>query len=262
MPIPPEIERLLEVSRQREEKKARRREKIDEFWDRMRGVFGEKMPVFIPSAVTIEMNGQKPSRKPVIEWKGVGQELVNDAYWKRRMDEAIAQEKQDGCIQVKLGYHSYHLCTLDVDADELVEPVRDAMPFLKETFSTYGSKGRTYWFWMEGEYPDYKKQILCRGYSYERDEKGNLKVLKIEFLSDGHLCTIWGTHYKTAEPYRQFRDKVITLTFADIEAGVAEIEDAEWAVKNTDGADYNFGASILSRMPGWLRILNRKRNRG
>jgi len=255
MALPPEVERVIAAGKLQEAKRARRQERIDEFWDEMRSVFGEKMPVFIPSAVTIETDLQKPSRKPVIEWARVGQELVNDVYWKKCMDEAITQEKRDGCVQVKLGFHSYHLCALDIDANELVKVVLDAMPFLKETFSTLGSKGRTYWFFMEEEYPDRKKQIHCRGYTNALDEKGNPKVLKIEFLTEGCLCTIWGMHWKSAEPYQHWGTKVITLKFSDIEEGVAKIEDADWAVKNEDGADYDFASTILKGMPGWLRIL-------
>lgn len=227
MSISEDIERVVAAGKRQEARRARRCKKVNEFWDEMKSVFSEKMPLFIPSIVDTE----KHTRKPMMSWGKADLTLMDDWKWKKNMEDALIEDKKDGCIQVKMGLVSYNLCALDVDADELVEVVLEAMPFLKKTFSTLGSKGRTYWFYMKGEYPLHKKQIHCHGYTSKVDEKGNPLVLKIEFLTAGCLCTIWGTHYKVVEPYRQYGSKVITIEFADIEKGVAKIEDATWASK-------------------------------
>ena len=182
MTIAEDIEKVVAAGKRQDARRARRRKKVDAFWDWARAVFGEKMPLFIPSVVDTE----KHTRQPMVKWRHVDRSLMDDPYWRKCMEDALTEDKKDGCIQVKLGVCSFHLCVLDVDADELVEPVLEAMPFLRETLSSLGSKGRHFWFYMEGDYPQHKKQIVCEGFT-------------IEFLTEHSLCTIWGTHYKVAE---------------------------------------------------------------
>jgi hypothetical protein len=71
--------------------------------------------------------------------------------------------------------------------------------------------------YMEGNYPQKKKQIVYRN-----------TFSPIEFLTEGNLCTIWGTHYKTGEPYQCVHiAPPITFKFEDLKLPVG----GEWKAK-------------------------------
>src|ERR1700730_8445285 len=191
-------------------------------------ILGDQLPVVIPSVVKVDY--EKGIRKPLTKWSKVDRSLMHEYGWKQRMIDALTEEKDDGCIQVKLGPQSFHLCVLDVDADELVELVLEAMPVLGETLQTRGSKGRHFWFYLVGDYPKHKKQIICQGFT-------------IEFLTEHSLCTIHGTHYKTGEPYQVINEATpITLKFEDIKPPA----DGEWKAKaSNNGAGTKFSRSHM-----------------
>ena len=220
MTISSDVEKFLAAGKRHQQTGERRRRKFAEFTEWAQDVFGEQLPLFIPSVVDCK----KGTRTPIVKWKQADRSLMEDNYWLRCMEDALTEEKEDGCIQVKLGEQSFHLCVLDVDADELVEPLLEVVPALRETLQTRGSKGRHFWVYMEGDYPRHKKQIIRDG-------------LTIEFLTEGNLCTIWGTHYKTGEPYQVLHDTApITLKFQDIKPPAG----GEWKAKaSTNGAGTN-----------------------
>src|SRR5271166_6463945 len=114
MALPPEVERVIAAGKRQEAQRARRREKIDEFMNWAREIFGEKLPFFIPSFVDTE----KHIRQPYVKWKHADRSMMDDRYWRKCMEDALTEDKKDGCIQVKLGPQSFNLCSLDIDADE------------------------------------------------------------------------------------------------------------------------------------------------
>src|SRR6266436_670292 len=158
--------------------------KLYEFLDLMGEIFGDKLPILIPTAVNLE----ECTRIPIVKWKSITQNIQGEEriVWMRKLEQAVCG---GGCVQIRLGSHSYNLCLLDIDHDDLVEPLLQANPILQTTLQTYGSKGRHIWFFAEGDYPVKKKRILC-------DEK------VLELLTENSLCTIWGTHYKTGQQYQ------------------------------------------------------------
>jgi hypothetical protein len=194
------LENLSAAVERQEQKRARRnrqKDQVNKFLDWVKEIFSDRMPFLVPSFVEVE----RKIRKPVVKWRHVHRNSMNEDYWLRCLHDALTEE---GCVQVKLGPESFDLCALDVDADELVTPTLDAMPFLANTLQTYGSKGCTFWFFIEGDYPKHKKVIECAGY-------------KIEFLTERCLSTIWGTHYATGESYQRINDvPPISIRFEDI----------------------------------------------
>jgi putative DNA primase/helicase len=213
------VEDFLAVGQRHEQRWLLRQRKFSEFMDWANGIFDKgRLPLFIPGAVDCA----NQTRIPTVQWKDADRSLMEDEYWLQRMADALTE---GGCIQVRLGDRSFHLCVLDVDHDDLVEPLLEANPTLHETLQTRGSKGRHFWFYADhkfpGDYPRKKQQIICNG-------------LTIEFLTEGNLCTIWGTHYKTGEPY-QVPNKAtpIVLKFEDLKLPVG----GEWKAKAaTNGA--------------------------
>src|SRR5258708_121922 len=137
MAIADDMQRVTAARKRQEKQKTPRQKKIDQFCDCEKEGFGEdKRPFFIPSFVDVKKN----IRQPTVKWGKADRDMMDDWFWKKKMEEALTEDEKDGCIQVKMGPHSFNLCSLDVDADELVEPVLDAMPFLRETLSTFGKK--------------------------------------------------------------------------------------------------------------------------
>ena len=164
--------------------------KFSEFTNLMEEIFPDELPVLVPTTVNLE----EGTRIPKMAWKPLHKHMADEAItvWLEKMQEAVCG---GGCVQVRMGGHSSNLCSLDVDHDDLVEPLLEANPVLQGTLQTRGSKGRTFWFYAEGEYPQ-KKQRIFQG---EQTEKN---PYKIEFLTEGNLCTIWGTHYKNGQQYQ------------------------------------------------------------
>jgi excisionase family DNA binding protein len=64
MSISEDIERVVAGEKLRQERRDRRRKKVDTFMDWARQIFGEKIPLFIPSVVDTE----KHTRQPMVKW--------------------------------------------------------------------------------------------------------------------------------------------------------------------------------------------------
>ena len=143
------IEEFLAAGKRQQQKQERRKAKVEkfdtaskEFFNAMKEIFGEKMPFFIPSKVTVHKDKSKCDRIRPIKWKNLDPaETMEGDFWKVCMYDALTEEEHDGCIQIKLGPDSHHLRTINVDADELVQPVLDAFPELAKTLQVLGSKG-------------------------------------------------------------------------------------------------------------------------
>jgi hypothetical protein len=65
MSIFEDIERVVAGEKLRQERRDRRRKKVDTFMDWAREIFGEKVPLFIPSVV----DTAKHTRQPMVKWK-------------------------------------------------------------------------------------------------------------------------------------------------------------------------------------------------
>jgi hypothetical protein len=65
MAISEDIERVVAGEKLRQERRDRRRKKVDTFMDWARQIFGEKVPLFIPSVV----DTAKHTRQPMVKWK-------------------------------------------------------------------------------------------------------------------------------------------------------------------------------------------------
>lgn len=169
---------------------ALQRMRFSEFLSLMGEIFLDELPVLVPTTVNVE----EGTRIPKMAWKPLHKHMADEeiAVWLQKMEEAVCG---GGCVQVRMGKHSSNLCSLDVDHDNLVEPLLEANPVLLTTLQTRGSKGRTFWFYAEGEYPQ-KKQRIFRGEQTEKNPN------KIEYLTEGNLCTVWGTHYKNGQQYQ------------------------------------------------------------
>src|SRR5208282_3102098 len=127
------------------------RAKVYAFLDLMGEIFGDELPVLVPSAVSVAEH----LRVPTVKW--TSPDPYNN-FWLEKLEQAVCCE---GCVQIRLGSHSNNLCCLDVDHNDLVEPFLAANPILHTTLQTFGSKGRHFWFYAEGDYPQRKKLIVC-----------------------------------------------------------------------------------------------------
>ena len=58
-----------------------------------------------------------------------------------------------GNIGVLLGKPSSGLCSIDIDADDQLEPFLDLNPKLRESFRTRGARGANVWVQVLGPYP-------------------------------------------------------------------------------------------------------------
>jgi putative DNA primase/helicase len=195
--------------------------KLFEFFNTMEEIFGKELPLFVPANVNLA----EGTRIPTVKWGALHQGIRSEELdtWMEKLETALWN---NGCVQVRLGERSSNLCTLDVDHDSLVEPLLQANPILATTLQTYGSKGRTFWFYAEGDYPRKRKRIISEGHDDQgrligRDDTcpcGSKEKYKecceqvIEFLTDNTLCTIYGTHYRTGQQY-QIVHKVKPITF-------------------------------------------------
>jgi putative DNA primase/helicase len=230
------------------------------FLDSMTEIFGEELPFFIPTAVNLE----EGTRIPTVKWGSLHQ---NNLHGKEETDYLYKLEQavcgDGGCIQVRLGGCSHNLCVLDVDTDNLVQPLLQANPILHNTLQTFGSKGRSFWFYAEGDYPRKKKRIIRDG-TVGRDDPcpcGSGKKFKecceqvIEFLTDKNLCTIYGTHYKTGQQY-QVVNQVMPIRFNlddlqmpdDCAWEVKPVNNGGWRKTFTGGFHANGGSSTTGKI--------------
>jgi len=197
---------------------ALQRMRFSEFLSLMGEIFPDELPVLVPTTVNVE----EGTRIPKMAWKPLSQNMQGEQLivWLQKMEEAVCG---GGCVQVRMGKHSGNLCSLDVDHDDLVQPLLEANPVLQTTLQTRGSKGRTFWFFAEGEYP-HKKQRIFRG---EQTEKN---PFKIEYLTEGNLCTVWGTHYKNGQQYQMLHKATpILFNLDDLKLPA----DFAWEVKTS-----------------------------
>lgn len=160
-------------------------EKANEIVTELKGLLGEPV-VFIRWP-----RGVKGTRR---KWSHLRPDHMTPAY--------LAKLPQ-GNIGVALGDVSGGLCTIDVDADELIQPFLAVNPRLTETLQTRGSRGRVFWIRFTGGYPGHTFKLK----THSGGEAG-------EFRSTGSQSIIWGIHPDTKQPYRfVIKKPVTTLEF-------------------------------------------------
>lgn len=121
------------------------------------------------------------------------------------MTPAYLAKLEEGNIGVVLGAKSGHLCALDVDLDELIEPFIAANPWLNNTLQTHGARGRVFWFRMRGNYPPSTKKLKKRS----GEDCG-------EFRCNGSYSIIHGIH-PIGKAYESVHlAKPVTVDFASI----------------------------------------------
>lgn len=93
----------------------------------------------------------------------------------------------------------YVLCSIDVDADEAVEPFIALNPHLAGTLRTRARRGGNFWLWIDSEgYPTAVGKI----YFAKRDGSPDKQRPWGEWRADGGQTVIWGTHPESM-PYRR-----------------------------------------------------------
>lgn len=125
--------------------------------------------------------GRKATKR---KWGHLTSEIMNDPAYLERLEK--------GNIGVALGEKSCGLCAIDIDLDELVEPVVQANVHinLKDTLRTRGARGAVFWVRFVGNYP--QKTFLLK--TRTDDDAG-------EFRSTGSQSIIAGIHPDTKKPY-------------------------------------------------------------
>ena len=114
---------------------------------------------------------------------------------------------KDGNIGVALGEKSGGLISIDLDADNLVQPFFDLNPHLKGTLQTHGARGRMIWLRMKGNYP--KKTSFLKSHS-----GGPLGEWR---AGGGTQSIVWGIHPDTKRPYEfVVRQPAVTVSFESI----------------------------------------------
>jgi len=109
-------------------------EKLPRLLDEFSRIFKGTNPALIPGKGRTKF-------EPIVKWTQLSDsELVSDQYL-MKLGQCI---RDDGNIAIVLGPKSGDLVTIDIDADELVEPFLKANPRFRETFRTFGSKGRNF----------------------------------------------------------------------------------------------------------------------
>jgi hypothetical protein len=202
-------------------------EKLDTLLKELERRFG-KLPLLVPSEP--RMKGS------YFKWGKLTQKLIEadddyaKTYW-RKMGGAV---NAGGNLCVKLGTESDNLVTIDLDADELVEPFVAVNLNFAETVVTRGARGCQFWFYLDGNYP-HKKLVI----EFEGKSVG-------EFRGGKTLSNIWGVH-PNGEPYTMVGEKAIRCAFKSIKwpKGWALVEEAkapeiDWkayfdVVKDADG---------------------------
>ncbi|MGA9779657.1 MAG: bifunctional DNA primase/polymerase, partial [Verrucomicrobiia bacterium] len=115
------------------------------------------------------------------KWGHLTIEAMNDPRYLERLST--------GNVGVALGEKSGHLCVVDVDVDELVEPFLSANPHLANTLQTHGARGRVFWMRMRGNYPG----------TFTFKSRSGLEAG--EFRSHGSQSIISGRH-PSGQPYQ------------------------------------------------------------
>lgn len=152
--------------------------------------------------------------------------VIRECYRRVPYAEALAA----GNVGVRLGCASklraagevYHLCSVDIDEDEQVEPFLQLNPRLATTLRTRGSRGCNFWLWvLKDSYPPFAKLT----HATRKDEKGK-PLAWGEWRTDGvsdqgapraFQTVIWGKHPKGMR-YERVSEaaKPLLIDFRDI----------------------------------------------
>ena len=130
------------------------------------------------------------------EWQKATIETMREPAYLRRLES--------GCnIGVLVGTPSGGLCSIDIDADDAVEPFLDLNPDLRKTLRTRGQRGCNIWIRIQGDFPP-SCQI--------RDDADQPWG---EWRANGFVTTIRGQHPAGVEYQAMGGEKPITLPFPD-----------------------------------------------
>ena len=88
----------------------------------------------------------KGTKKPTIKWGNLTAADMSDPKYLSKLNRA-------GNIGVALGHVSGGLCSIDIDADDWMEPFQQKNPVLRDTTRTKGARGCNFWVRIEDEYP-------------------------------------------------------------------------------------------------------------
>jgi hypothetical protein len=114
-------------------------------------------------------------------------------------------------IGVLLGTASAGLCTIDVDADDYIEPFLSLNPNLETTLRTKSRRGCNFWVRVKGKFP------ALHGITHRTKTDSDGKPLKVgEWRADGGQTVIWGTHPSGCKYRRVVRSKPVELEFSEI----------------------------------------------
>jgi hypothetical protein len=108
------------------------------------------------------------------------------------MTDAYLSKLDQGNIGVALGRVSGNLVVIDIDVEELVEPMLASNPQLKATLRTRGARGQVFWLRMADEYPAKTIKLL----THSGVECGEWRAGK------NTQSIISGIHPKTGKPYQ------------------------------------------------------------
>lgn len=113
---------------------------------------------------------------------------------------------------------TWHLCSIDIDEDVAVPEFLALNPVLASTLQTVGSRGRNFWVWVEGEYPE-----LFKVHYFKTDKDGKVTSAPDkdrawgEWRATGGQTVIHGIHPSTERPYRREVSKPpVRIRFQDI----------------------------------------------
>lgn len=157
--------------------------------ERLRSLLGE-------SAVLIEV--EKRKKGPVR--KGWQKKTVEDMQNPRYVDKL-----NSGCnLAVLTGAPSGGLCSIDIDADEFVEPFLALNPKLATTLRSRGSRGCNLWVRVEGSFPPYSELRTSDGEAWG------------EWRSSRVSTTIYGIHPDGMAYRREPEVPPVELCFSEI----------------------------------------------
>lgn len=133
--------------------------------------------------------------------------------WEDTTEPAYQDALREGNVGVRLGSASkfrngpdlYHLCTIDIDADEEVEPFLELNPRLRDTLRTRGRRGSNLWLWvLKDSYPPYVELKHTTKLAEKKKDDDPDKPLGLgEWRTDGfnaegkamaHQTVIYGLH--------------------------------------------------------------------
>jgi hypothetical protein len=186
--------RAKQEAREKAERAVFVADELPRLLDEFKRIFRATNPVLIPGKGRTKF-------EPTVKWTEI--EDFSGDYLAKKLAECI---RDDGNIAILLGSKSGDLVTIDIDADELVEPFLKANPRFRETFRTFGSKGAQFWFKATGEYPKKCKMLRIAG-----------RISKTGEFRSGVLSTVYGTH-PNGNRYRWINESpIITVDCKDID---------------------------------------------